>query len=73
MADVHVFPNTIRGRWTVSHDGHVSCHRTQERAVSEGRRRARRARVDLVTWGRNGRIRSKDSYGSESAAPDTEH
>jgi hypothetical protein len=29
--------------------------------------------VDLVIHGRNGRIRSKDSYGNESPVRDTEH
>ena len=37
-----------------------------------GRRVARRARVDLVTHGRDGRVRSKDSYGNETAARDKE-
>jgi hypothetical protein len=29
--------------------------------------------VDLVIHGRNGRIRSKDSYGNETPKLDTEH
>ena len=37
-----------------------------------GARAARRHAVDLVTHGRNGRIRSKDSYGNESPQRDTE-
>ena len=73
-ANVQVFPSAINGGWTVHHPGHHrSRHRTQELAVSAGRRIARRARVDLVLWGRNGRIRSKDRYGNEGSKRDTEH
>ena len=38
-----------------------------------GIREAKRRRVDVVTHGRDGRIRSKDSYGNESPVLDTEH
>ena len=71
--DVHVIAN--RGRnWKVTQGGHtLSNHRTQETALAAARRAARRTGVDLVTHGRNGRIRSKDSFGNESAARDTEH
>src|SRR5437016_845021 len=49
-------------------------------AAFAGQRRAREYRVDLVTHGCNpstslragGKIRSKDSYGNESAVRDTE-
>jgi hypothetical protein len=66
----------------------MSRHHTQASAVRAATREARRYRVDLVTHGpfgsaagscslahgtRDGRIRSKDSYGNESAARDTEH
>jgi hypothetical protein len=55
-----------QGRQTLSN------HRTQAAALTADRRVARRAGVDLVTHNRNGRIRSKDSFGNESAARDTE-
>ena len=42
-------------------------------AAPQVRRQAKRRRVDLVIHGRNGRIRSKDSYGNESPVRDTEH
>jgi hypothetical protein len=40
--------------------------------MEAGRRVARRARVDLVTHGRDGRVRSKDSYGNEGSSMDSE-
>jgi hypothetical protein len=40
--------------------------------MTAARRVARRGRVDLVTHGCNGRIRSKDSYGNESSAHDSD-
>ena len=70
--DVHVLPDFDDG-WNVYSAGRlVSHHRTQDRAVAAGRRIARRERVDVVTWNRDGQIRSKDSYGNEGAALDQE-
>jgi uncharacterized protein DUF2188 len=70
--DVHVTVNRLR-RWKVTQGGRtLSNHLTQDTALSAARRVARRDRVELVTHGRNGRIRSKDSFGNESAAADTE-
>jgi len=70
--DVHVSANGV-GRWSVTQSGRtLSNHRTQATAVTAARRVARRTCVDLVTHGRDGRIRSKDSFGSESRARDTE-
>ena len=67
--DVHVIVSRVR-RWKVTQGGRtLSSHRTQRTALGA----ARRHRVDLVTHGRDGRIRSKDSFGNESAAHDTEH
>jgi hypothetical protein len=51
----------------------ISRHRTQARAVGVAIRRAKRRRVDVVTHGRNGRFRSKDSYGNETKRHDYEH
>ena len=71
--DVHVTSNPDRHGWKVAHGGRVlSQHRTQRSAVAVGRRLSRLLRVDLVTHGRDGRVRSKDSYGNESAVQDTE-
>jgi hypothetical protein len=71
--DVHVTPAATRGGWIVTHGGHrLSRHRTQRSAVTAGSLVARRARVDLVTHGRDGRVRSKDTYGNEGSARDSE-
>lgn len=72
--EVHVFRSVTTGRWIVralvtTERG----YRTQADAARAGIRQARQRRVDLVIHGRNGRIRSKDSYGNESAVLDTEH
>ena len=72
--NVHVVPITIRRGWRVTHAAlTLSVHHTQRRAVVAGIRIARRNRLDVVTHARNGRIRSKDSYGNERPAPDREH
>jgi len=70
--DVHVSANRVR-RWKVTQGGRtLSNHYTQETALTAARRVARRHRVDLVTHGCNGRIRSKDSFGNETSVRDTE-
>ena len=38
-----------------------------------GRSLAGRTHVDLLTHGRDGRMRSKDSYRNDGSARDTEH
>lgn len=61
-------------RWVVAMGRRVlSSHRTQELAATLGRRMARGHETELVIHGRNGRFRSKDSYGNESPRHDTEH
>ena len=70
---VYVMPDFDDG-WDVIYAGQVVFHhRTQEAAVTVGRRLARQQKTELTVWGRNGRIRSKDSYGNETPAPDKEH
>jgi hypothetical protein len=69
--DVHVCPDPGSGRWIVTQGGKtLSRHLSQATAVQAGRRAARRAHAELVTHGRDGRIRDKDSYGRDSATPD---
>ena len=71
---LHVVPDFYRGHWKLMRSGRsLGTFPTQEWAVTVGRRLARKNRVDLVTHGNDGRIRSKDSYGNESAVRDTEH
>ena len=72
--DVHIVPNGSVGGWSVTRRGRRVKHcSTQHEAIFHGRRLARWWKVDLVTHRLDGRIRSKDSYGNESAAADTEH
>jgi len=72
--DVHVVPNPSLGGWNLTRGGRRLRHcRTQQEAEHYGRQFARRWRVDLVTHRKDGRIRSKDSYGNEGSAIDTEH
>jgi len=72
--DLHVVTNSTRGGWNVVRGRRrLSHHRTQQVAVTAGRRVARRMRVDLVTHGRDGRIRAKDSFGNETSRRDCEH
>ena len=69
--DVHV----VRGgdRWRVRQGGRtLSRHYTQATAVKVARRTAKRDCVELTTHGRDGRIRSKESYGREGRTRDTE-
>ena len=72
--DVHV-SKTDNNRWKVTQNGEkISTHGTQANAVDRGRSEAKKDGVDLVTHGRDGKIRSKDSYGGDPNPPrDTEH
>jgi hypothetical protein len=70
--DIHVLSSG--SGWRVTQSGRtVSRHRIQRRAIASGLKVARRSGVDLVTHARDGRIRSKDSYGREGSARDSEH
>ncbi len=71
--DVHVFPNLLHGGWKTTRGKQILAnHRPYKNALAVAIRFARKYRVDLVVHGRSGRIRSKDSYGNESAITDTE-
>ena len=72
--NVHVSRNPGRSTWNTTQGGEtLSSHRTQSAAVGAGTREAKRDNVDLVTHGRDGRIRSKDSFGHDPHPPrDTE-
>jgi Uncharacterized protein conserved in bacteria (DUF2188) len=74
--DVQVSPKGGgRTGYTVKQDGHVlSQHNKQGTAIDAGKQEAKRDGVDLTIRGRDGRIRSKDSYGNDPLPPrDTEH
>jgi hypothetical protein len=70
--DVHVVGNSSGGWRVTQRSRTLSHHRLQRRAVQAGSRVARRERVDVVTHARDGRVWSKDSYGNEGRARDTE-
>jgi hypothetical protein len=71
--DIHVVKNPDGG-WDARKSSRVlSTSRTQANAIKKGKAWALRNRVDLVVHGRDGKIRSKDSYGNESPRRDTEH
>ncbi len=72
--DVHVSKNESGG-WKVTQGGEkLSRHKSQGNASDRGKSEAKADGVDLVVHGRDGRIRSKDSYGKDaSSVRDTEH
>ncbi len=61
--------------WSVKSDGRVlSSHDTQENAANSAVIRAKRVKSEVVIHGRDGKIRSKDSYGNDPFPPrDTEY
>lgn len=71
----HVTP---RGsKWQVKGAGNQKATKlfsTQKQAIKFAKGIAKNQQSELVTHGRNGRIRSKDSYGNDPFPPrDTEH
>lgn len=74
--DYRVTP-TGDGDWRLRRDGSErssGIFDTQGEAADRGRGLARDAGVDLVIHGRDGKIRSKDSYGNDPNPPkDREH
>jgi hypothetical protein len=71
--DVHVVPS--EGGWTVRREGATRAARkfdTQADAIKWARQSAAKEQTDLVVHGRDGRIRSKDSFGSDPTPPKDE-
>lgn len=65
-SDLHVSKQGTN--WKVTQGGErLSTHQTQGNAVTRATSHAKRDGVDVVTHGRDGRIRSKDSYGNDPA------
>ncbi len=72
--EIHVFRDVDSCHWVVASGRRsLSRHRTQRTAIVRATRAAKHRRVDLVIHGRDGRFRSKDSYGNETPRRDTEH
>ena len=68
--NIHIVPTN--SGWAVKRAGQqapVSEHRTQENAAHSGRPIAKRAGVELVIHGRDGKIRDKDSFGNDPNPP----
>lgn len=68
--DVHVVPR--QDSWAVRREGasrDSSHHDRKSDAVDAGRSTARRAGVELVTHGKDGRIQDSDSYGNDPHPP----
>ncbi|MCY4512748.1 MAG: DUF2188 domain-containing protein [Bdellovibrionales bacterium] len=56
--------------WSVKSNGRVlSSHNTQQNAAKSAVVRAKRIKSEVVIHGRDGRIRSKDSYGNDPFPP----
>ena len=81
MSKKKISPNywvtqTDDGQWQVKReeaDRASGVFGTQREADSRARDLAKKSRGERITQGRDGRIRSKDSYGNESKKKDTEH
>ncbi len=68
--DLHVVPHE-KG-WAVRREGAdraSGVYDTQKRAQDATRPQAKRDRVEVVTHGRDGRIRDSDSYGNDPHPP----
>ena len=66
----HVVPNA--GGWGVKKAGASrasSVHPTQAEAIAAATRLARSQRTELYIHGRDGRIRQRNSYGSDAHPP----
>lgn len=63
------------GRWTVNVGGTTkSSHQKQSTAIEKAKAIAENLETDLTIRGRDGKIRSKDSYGNDPNPPkDKEH
>jgi hypothetical protein len=73
--NVHVVPH--KDGWAVKTPGSDKAYRvtdTQKQAVDIGKDVAKNRGGELLTHGKDGKIRSKDSYGNDPNPPkDSEH
>jgi len=66
----HVVPH--EGKWAVKGEGNrraTSIHDTQTAATDRAREIARRQKSELLVHGRDGEIRSRDSFGHDPFPP----
>ena len=74
--DVHVSRNTEGTGWKKTIDGEKvgNAHRTQKAAIDASESIAKRNKSEVVVHGRDGKIRSKDSFGNDpKSIKDKEH
>ncbi len=71
---IHISKNK-NGGWKTTKNGKVlSIYKTQKNAIDKAKSIAKKDRGEVVTHGRDGKIRSKDSYGNDPNPPkDKEH
>jgi ketosteroid isomerase-like protein len=58
--------------WAVIREGSsraTSVHRTQQEAAAAGKAAAQRDKTEFLLHGRNGQIRSRNSYGNDPNPP----
>ncbi len=63
---------TPDGRWAQKAEGAAKATKifaTQKEAIAAARQTARNQRTELIIQGRDGKIRQRDSYGSDSHPP----
>jgi len=66
----HVVPNN--GDWGVRGEGNnrlTSRHHSQQEAINAAKGIAKNEKAEVVIHGRDGRIRDKDSYGTDPCPP----
>jgi ketosteroid isomerase-like protein len=67
--NVHVVPNDGGWKVRVEGSGRSKSYSTQGEAIRAGRKLARSNRADHIVHRRDGRIRQRDSYGSDPFPP----
>lgn len=68
--DIHVVPHPAG--WATRKEGASrsgSISNTQKEAQQKARQQAKREKVEVVTHGRDGKIRDSDSYGNDPYPP----
>lgn len=68
--NIHTVP--YRNKWAVKKEGvnePLSTHNTKDAALEKGVSAAKKAKVEHVIHGRDGKIQDKDSYGSDPCPP----
>lgn len=69
---IHVVPSRSGYPWVVKKEGNdkpLSQHKTQGAAQQAARPIAKSLKTELVTHGRDGKIRDSDSYGNDPNPP----